>query len=176
MRPGGIQDASGSNEHHSPVDTDPEDPVIAKKQHPMPAAPRLTRPNAEKLRRVLAKVEIVLPKLTEALKLFTVQDSPYTSAAFVMSLVDSTRTLEKDANDINLLLQHKEDDGTSMDLHIRVQDHLRTADDKVKFVDVLRRRTEGTLLYLRQVINLKEDDNVQFIINVRAVTPEVCDV
>ena len=125
---------------------------------------------------MLAKVENERAKLEGAREVFTAQNSPYTSAAFVMSLDDSIRTLENDAKDINLLLQHKEDDGTSMDLHIRVQDHLRTADDKVKFVDVLRRRTEGTLLYLRQVINLKEDDNVQFIINVRAVTPEVCDV
>ena len=146
MRPGGIQDANSSNEQHCPVDTDPEDPVIAKKQLPMPAAPRLTRANADKLRRVLAKVENERAKLEGAREVFTAQNSPYTSAAFVMSLVDSIRTLENDAKDINLLLQHKEDDGTSMDLHIRVQDHLHTADDKVKFVDVLRRRTEGLSL------------------------------
>ena len=176
MRPGGIQDASSSNEHHSPVDTHPEDPVIAKRKITKLAGPRWTRANADKLRRVLAKVENERAKLEGAREVFTAQNSPYTSAAFVMSLVDSIRTLENDAKDINLLLQHKEDDGTSMDLHTRVQDHLRTADQKVKFVGVLRRRTEDTMLYLNEIINLKEDDNVQFIINVRAVTPEVCDV
>ena len=179
MRPGGIQDANSSNEHHSPVDTDLEDPAIGKKPRLMPAMPRpprLTRQNADKLKRVLAKVNIVLPSLTEARTLFTAKDSPYISAAFLMSLVDSIQTLEKDAHDINLLLQHKEDDGTSMDLHTRVQDHLHTADQKVRFVATLRRRTEGSMLYLNEIMNLKEDADVQFIINLRGVTPQVCHV
>ena len=144
MRPGGIQDANSSNEHHSPVDTDLEDPVIAKKLLTMPATPRLTRQNADKLRRVLAKVEIVLPKLAEARELFTAVNSQFTSAAFVGSLVDSIRTVEKDAKDINLLLQHKEDAGTSMDLYTLVQDNLRAADQKLRFVSCLKMSTNIT--------------------------------
>ena len=173
MRPGGIQDASSSNEHHSPVDTHPEDPVIAKRKITKLAGPRWTRANADKLRRVLAKVENERAKLEGAREVFTAQNSPYTSAAFVMSLVDSTQTLEKDAHDINLLLQHKEDDGTSMDLHTRVQDHLHTADQKVRFVATLRRRTEGSMSHLNEIMNLKDDGDVQFMINLRGVAPQV---
>ena len=169
MRPGGIQDANSSNEHHSPVDTDLEDPAIGKKPRLMPVMPRpprLTRQNADKLRRVLAKVNIVLPSLTEARTLFTAKDSPYISAAFVMSLVDSTQTLEKDAHDINLLLQHKEDDGTAMDLRTRVQGHLDCAECKLRFAGTLKSSYALSVVFLNKILG-EDDDDAQFMVRVR---------
>ena len=83
MRPGGIQDASSANEHHSPVDTDPEDPVIGKKQLPMPTKLHLRKPTVDKLRRFLKKQEKVLRKLAHAVQLLTAEGSAYTSADVV---------------------------------------------------------------------------------------------
>ena len=169
MRPGGIQDANSSNEHHSPVDKGLEDPAIGKKPRLMPVMPRpprLTRQNADKLKRVLAKVNIVLPSLTEARTLFTAKDSPYISAAFLMSLVDSIQTLEKDAHDINLLLQHKEDDGTAMDLRTRVHGHLDCAECKLRFVGTLKSSYAASVFFLNKILG-EDSDDAQFMVRVR---------
>ena len=96
----------------------------------------------------------------------TALDSPYTSAAFVMSLVDSIRTVENDAKDTNRLLQHKEDNGTSMDLHTRVQDHLRVAELKLRFVGTLERSHPSNMWFGDEILG-KDADDVQFIIRVR---------
>ena len=83
MRPGGIQDASSANELYSPVDTDPEDPVIGEKQLPMPAKGRLRRADREKLRRVSVNQTKVLSKLYHAVELFSADPPVYTSAVFL---------------------------------------------------------------------------------------------
>ena len=83
-----------------------------------------------------------------------------------MSIVDSIRTLEQDAIDINLLLQHKEDDGTSMDLHTRVQGHLHFTELKLRFVGTLKQNYTSDILYLNKILG-EDDDDAQFIIRVR---------
>ena len=164
MRPGEIQDANSSNEHQCQVDTDPEDPVLGKRKRPAPA--RLTRANADKLRRVLGKVEPLRPQLFDAIKLITAPDSPFTSAAFVMSLGDSIKALDNDAKDINQLLEHKDDDGTSLVLRDRVQDHLSAADLKLKFVSGLKTSHSCHNWFLDEILG-KDADDVQFMIRVR---------
>ena len=82
MRPGGIQDASSANELYSPVDTDPEDPVIGEKQLPMPAKRCLRRSDREKLRRVSVNQTKVLKKLDHAVELLSADPPVCTSAVF----------------------------------------------------------------------------------------------
>ena len=167
MRPGGIQDAHSSNEHHCPVDTDPEDPVIAKKQLPMPAAKRLTKADADKLTRVMMKIESLRPKMGEAFEVFYALSSPYHSVAFVKSLIDTTRTLRDDVNAINLLLEHKEDAGTAKDLHTRVKDHLRFAERKLEFVEELEQWTASHKSDMETILGADCDDDATFFIRVR---------
>ena len=83
-----------------------------------------------------------------------------------MSLVDSIQTLEKDAHDINLLLQHKEDDGTAMDLRTRVQGHLDFAEYKIQFVGTLKRNYTSDVIYLNKILG-EDDDDAQFMVRVR---------
>ena len=83
-----------------------------------------------------------------------------------MSIFDSTLLLEKDAHDINLLLQHKEDDGTAMDLRTRVQDHLECAECKLRFVGTLRSSYALSVVFLNKILG-EDDDDAQFMVRVR---------
>ena len=83
-----------------------------------------------------------------------------------MSLVDSIQTLEKDAHDINLLLQHKEDDGTAMDLRTRVHGHLDCAECKLKFVGTLKSSYAASVFFLNKILG-EDSDDAQLIVRVR---------
>ena len=96
MRPGGIQDASSANELYSPVDTDPEDPVIGEKQLPMPAKRCLRRSDREKLRRVSVNQTKVLKKLDHAVELLSADPPVCTSAGFFSMLCDSIILIRED--------------------------------------------------------------------------------
>ena len=167
MRPGGIQDASSSNEHHSPVDTHPEDPVIAKRKITKLAGPRWTRANADKLRRVLAKVENERAKLEGAREVFTAQNSPYTSAAFLATLLHSYDTVLNNEKTILQVLKHNKDDGTLGKLLTRVQDDLDVADDKVRFVQRLLKITKRQKRALARILPYRQDEDTKFYISIR---------
>ena len=164
MRPGGIQDVSFEHGFQSPVDTDP---VTRHDELPMPAAKRLTKADADKLTRVMMKIESLRPKLEEAFEVFYALNSPYHSVAFVKSLIDTTRTLRDDANAIILLLEHKEDAGTAKDLHTRVKDHLRFAERKLEFVEELEQWTASHKSDMETILGADCDDDATFFIRVR---------
>ena len=164
MRPGGIQDVSFEHGFQSPVDTHP---VTVYEKLPMPAAKRLTKADADKLTRVMMKIESLRPKLEEACKVFYAPNSPYHSVAFVKSLIDTTRTLRDDVKAINLLLEHKEDAGTAKNLHTRVKDHLRFAERKLEFVLQLEQWTASHKSYMETILGADCDDDATFFIRVR---------
>ena len=147
-----------------PVDTDP---VSVYEQLPMPAAKRLTKADADKLTRVMMKIESLRPKLCKACEVFYAPNSPYYSVAFVKSLIDTTRTLRDDANAIILLLEHKEDAGTAKDLHTRVKDHLRFAERKLEFVEELEHWTASHKSDMETILGADCDDDATFFIRVR---------
>ena len=167
MRPGGFQDASRANEHHSPVDTDPEDPVIGKKQLPMPAKRRLRRADAEKLRRVLAKLEKVLTKLSHGVELFNAQPPVYTSALYVSTFHDSIKMIGEDATVIKQFLTKNEDNGTSKQLCIRAQRTLANAQPNLNLIHVREDRIEHLKGMLAGALPICTNDDVQFFITLR---------
>ena len=128
MRAGGVQDRSSPNEDPITVDTDREDPVIVKKQLPMPAKQRLRKRHAEKLRRILVRAEEICSKLAEYHKLFIDEGAPYTSAAFLAALIHSYDKVLNDAKAILLVLKHNKDDGTLGKLLTRAQHNLNVAE------------------------------------------------
>ena len=163
MRPGGIQDANSSNEHQRQVDRIPEDSVLGE----TPAAARVTRANATKLRRVSGKAASLLSKLGDAKELMIAPGSPFTSVAFVTSLTDSIKTLQQDREDIELFFNnHKKDDGTAMNLRTRVQDHVSAAEYKLTFVATLTHNHESNNSFLKEILG-NDDDDVKFMIRVR---------
>ena len=152
MRPGGIQDATNSNEPQRQVER--------------PAAKRLTRSDAGKLRRVLKKAESLVPKLFEAKELLCVPDSPFACAALVTSLVDSIIMLRKDVEDIDLFIKHNNDDGTVTELFTRGQDHVSIAEYKLRFIRTLENSQRDHLWHLKEILG-EDDDEVKFVIRVR---------
>ena len=152
MRPGGIQDATSSNEPQRQVER--------------PAAKRLTRSDAGKLRRVLKKAESLVPKLLEAKELLCVPDSPFACAALVTSLVDSIIMLRKDVEDIDLFIKHNNDDGTVTELFTRGQDHVSIAEYKLQFIRTLVNSQRDHLWRLKEILG-EDDDEVKFVIRVR---------
>ena len=167
MRPGGIQDASSANEHHSPVDTDPEDPVIGKKQLPMSAKRRLRRADRDKLRRVLAQQEKVLTKLSHAVELFYAQPPVYTSYHYVSTLNHSIKMIGKDVTVVKQFLRKNEDNGTVRQLCIRAQRTLANAQPKLAFIHVLGDRIKHLKGMLAGVLPICTNDDVQFFISLR---------
>ena len=167
MRAGGVQDRSSPNEDPITVDTDPEDPVIVKKQLPMPAKQRLRKRHAEKLRRILARAEEICSKLAEYHKLFIDEGTPYTSAAFLATLLHSYDTVLNNAKAILLVLKHNKDDGTLGKLLTRVQDNLDVADKKVRFVRHLLKMTKRQKRALARILPYREDEDTKFYISIR---------
>ena len=152
MRPGGIQDATSSNEPQRQVER--------------PAAKRLTKSDAGKLSRVLKKAESLVPKLLEAKELLCVPDSPFTCAALVISLVDSIKMLRNDVEDIDLFIKHNNDDGTVTELFTRGQDHVSIAEYKLRFIRSLESSKRNHVWRLKDILG-EDDDEVKFVIRVR---------
>ena len=152
MRPGGIQDATSSNEPQRQVER--------------PAAKRLTKSDAGKLSRVLKKAESLVPKLLEAKELLCVPDSPFTCAALVISLVDSIKMLRNDVEDIDLFIKLSKDDGTVTELFTRGQDHVSIAEYKLRFIRTLENSQRDHLWHLKEILG-EDDDEVKFVIRVR---------
>ena len=152
MRPGGIQDATSSNEPQRQVER--------------PAAKRLTKSDAGKLSRVLKKAESLVPKLLEAKELLCVPDSPFTCAALVISLVDSIKMLRNDVEDIDLFIKLGKDDGTVTELFTRGQDHVSIAEYKLQFIRTLENSQRDHLWRLKEILG-EDDDEVKFVIRVR---------
>ena len=167
MRHGGIQDASSANEHHSPVDTDPEDPVIGKKQLPMPAKGRLRRADRDKLRRVSVHQTKVLSKLYHAVELFSADPPVYTSAGFVSTLSDSIIMIRKDRTVIGQFMRKNEDNGTSEQLRIRAQRNLANAEPKLAFVHFLGDHIQHMQGMLERLLPICTNDDLRFIISLR---------
>ena len=152
MRPGGIQDATSSNEPQRQVER--------------PAAKRLTKSDAGKLSRVLKKAESLVPKLLEAKELLCVPDSPFTCAALVISLVDSIKMLRNDVEDIDLFIKHNKDDGTVTELFTRGQDHVSIAEYKLRFIRSLESSKRNHVWRLKDILG-EDDDEVKFVIRLR---------
>ena len=167
MRPGGIQDASSANELYSPVDTDPEDPVIGKKQLPMPAKRCLRRSDREKLRRVSVNQTKVLKKLDHAVELLSADPPVCTSAGFFSMLCDSIIMIREDRAVIWQFLGKNEDNGTSEQLRIRAQRHLANAEPKLAFVDLLRAYIPNLQGMLDRLQPICTNDDLRFIISLR---------
>ena len=167
MRRGGIQDRISPNEDPITVGTDPEDPVMVKEQLPMPVKPRLRKRHAEKLRRILVQSEETCSKLAEYHKLFIDEGTPYTSAAFLATLLHSYDTVHNNEKAILQVLKHNKDDGTLGKLLTRVQDDLDVADDKVRFVQRLLKITKRQKRALARILPYRQDEDTKFYISIR---------
>ena len=152
MRPGGIQDATSSNEPQRQVER--------------PAAKRLTKADRNRLSRVLKKAESLVPSLLEAKELLCDPDSPFTCAALVISLVDSIKMLRKDVEDIDLFIKHNKDDGTVTELFTRGQANVSIAEYKLRFIRTLESSQQQNLWRLKEILG-EDDDEVKFVIRLR---------
>ena len=167
VRAGGDQDRSSPNEDPITVEKDREDPVTVKKQLPMPAKQRLRKRHAEKLRRILVRAEEICSKLAEYHKLFIDEGTPYTSAAFLATLLHSYDTVLNNEKAILQVLKHNKDDGTLGKLLTRVQDDLDVADDKVRFVQRLLKITKRQKRALARILPYRQDEDTKFYISIR---------
>ena len=133
----------------------------------MSAKRRLRRADAEKLRRVLAKLEKVLTKLSHAVELFYAQPPVYTSAGFVSTLSDSIIMIREDRAVIWQFLGKNEDNGTSEQLRIRAQRNLANAEPKLAFVHFLRAYIPNLQGMLDRLQPICTNDDLRFIITLR---------
>ena len=111
--------------------------------------------------------EEICSKLAAYRNLFIDEGTPYTSAAFLATLLHSYDTVLNNEKAILQVLKHNKDDGTLGKLLTRVQDDLDVADDKVRFVQRLLKNTKRQKRALARILPYRQDEDTKFYISIR---------